>query len=333
MRSVHRKSGGAMKSGRTTWVQALALTALVVGVAACGGVELRRPLIAYDFDNPILNERWLQAHQDPLPPARIQNREIADRAPEPAAPVVAAESPPPAAPASPRGPAPKPLPVVTASEQAVVQFAALTWEDPPPSPPVSFSLPEVPEVKKPAPPAPTNRDQARRDTGGDRPPAPEAADPAPSPEVAEAACRLVGIRTSFDQDSFLKHVLFVSNVSVDDAPGEGLVRWVWERYGKGGGRSLAPGNLVFLGWGGRARFVGVVESVDEHGTARFVTVHGDEVKRMTITPDRPRVRRDERSNRILNSAVDRGRLAGETLMGCVRVIPDSPGSSGLATAD
>jgi len=151
--------------------------------------------------------------------------------------------------------------------------------------------------------------------------------------MADAAGRLVGIRASFDQDAFLKHVLFVSSVTLDDAPADGLTRWVWERYGEGGGRSLAPGRLVFLGWSGRARLVGVVESVDEHGTARFVAVHGDEVKRLTITPALPRARRDERSGRILNSAVGRGRLAGEALMGCVRVVPDSPGGAGLATAD
>ncbi|MFH1530939.1 MAG: hypothetical protein ABIK09_09440 [Pseudomonadota bacterium] len=296
----------------------LALVALAASVAACG-VELRRPLIAYDFDNPILNERWLQAHCDPLPAARTPNRELVDRSPEPVPEVVTAKAvvPPvaaaadpvvasPVAPVSPRGVPATPLPAITAGEQGPPVGGIGAWTP-------------LPQAKEPA---------AQEEV-----PAPVKTTAAPGPEIADAAGRLVGIRSSFDQDTFLKHVLFVSNVALDTAPAEGLVRWVWERYGKAGSPSLAPGHLVFLGWGGRARMVGVVEEVDEHGTAQFVTVQGDEVKRLKITAARPRARRDEHTGRILNSAVGKGRLAGETLMGIVAVVPDATGSAALATAE
>jgi hypothetical protein len=355
-----------MDSRRTTWITALALAALALSVAACSGVELRRPLIAYDFDNPILNEQWMRAHHDPLPPARAPKRELAARTPEsePEPAALAAQEPSGLKPlpkkekqeqtqretiaASPRGAAAKPLPLATAGEQVPIP-APMTWEEAPVSPPVVVVLPDLPEPVVGGPSrAESGRvsgDSGRRDappTVGESGPEPpptvgeselEAPAAAPSPEVADAAGRLVGIRSSFDQDTFLKHVLFVSNVALDDAPGEGLLRWVWKQYGKAGAMRLEPGHLVFLGWGKKARVVGVVESVDAHGTAQFVTVQGDEVKRLTITPGKPRARRDERSGRILNSAVGKGRLAGECLMGSVAVVPDASGSSALATAE
>ncbi len=332
-----------MESQRETWYRALILAALVVSVAACSA-ELRRPLIAYDFDNPILNERWLRAHHDPLPPARPAPAPAVAKAdspvggpsraesgrgapptgapsPENPIPVLVRKSPAPIAPVSPRGTAAKSLPIATAAEQGPT-FVPEKWDDPPPSPEVTVSLPPIPESPKPeSKPVPESV------------PNPVVVEAPDAPEVADAASRLVGIRSSFDQDTFLKHVLFVSNVALDDAPGEGLVSWVWKTYGKAGSTSLAPGHLVFLGWGGRVRVVGVVEEVDEFGTAQFVTVHGDEVKRQKITMAHPRARRDEHSGRILNSPVGKGRLAGETLMGCVAVVPDASGSSGLAKAE
>ena len=321
----------------------LAGAALAAMVGACSGVELRRPLIAYDFDNPILNERWLQAYQTPLPPARIPPEEakiaaVKAATPEPAtvtaaegtpapveaarrdpvetpAPVVAGAAPPPAALVSPRGLPTKPLPVIIAEEQAASAPEAKV-----PPQVAAAAATERPEAEslEPTPPKATEAPQAAA---------------SPNPEIADAAGRLVGIRSSFDQDSFLKHVLFVSNVSLEDAPAKGLLRWIWKRYGTAGSRSLAPGHLVFLGWGGQVRLVGVVEAVDVHGTAQFVMVHGDEVSRLTVTPARPGARRDERTGRILNSAVGKGRLAGETLMGCVRVVPDAAGSAALVTAE
>ena len=342
-----------MKSGVKTWSPALPLAALVLLLVACSGVELRRPLIAYDFDNPILNEQWLRAHHDPLPPARIPPP-VAKVEAEPVAAEAVAEGPkasapnapvggaaaPRAAAASPRGAAAKPLPVATAGEQ-VPREPPRVWEDSAPGPEVAVALPILPAGVVPADDpgdttaAPVVATRPADPEPGLKPhPQNKAIDGAPAPEVADAAGRLVGIRSSFDQDSFLKHVLFVSNVALDDAPGEGLVRWVWKRYGtKGKAPRLSPGHLVFIGWGDKTRMVGVVESVSEHGTARFVTVHGDEVKRLTITPGKPGARRDERSGRILNSAVGKGRLAGECLLGSVAVVPDATGSAALATAE
>ncbi len=244
---------------------------------------------------------------------------------------------------SPRGAARKPLPLATAAEQVPLEVPRV-WEDSAPGPAVAVALPVLPaaavtdagEPAGPAAPEPAAGAASTGDSGSKPLPKKRIVDgpPPDSPEVADAAGRLVGIRSSFDQDTFLKHVLFVSNVALEDAPGEGLVRWVWKRYGKKGkAPRLAPGHLVFIGWGDKARMVGVVESVDEHGTARFVTVHGDEVKRLTITPGKPGARRDERSGRILNSAVGKGRLAGECLLGSVAVVPDATGTAALATAE
>ena len=335
-----------MRSLYETWAKAFALTVLVVSVVACGA-ELRRPLIAYDFDNPILNERWLRAHHDPLPPAaRAAGPKtpaptavaeatppaggvpagtpsaLKPSVPQPEGPskaVAVAGSPAPAAPVSPRGAPATPLPVIKAGEQAV---PAVAKADPKPEPKATVAKASGGEESavKPSVPKSTAKKGASRGNGS-------------SAEVADAAGRLVGIRSSFDQDTFLKHVLFVSNVALDDAPVEGLVGWVWKNYGDVKSKGISPGHLVFLGWGGRARIVGVVESVDEHGTAQFVTVHGDEVKRRKINLSHPQARRDERSGRILNSAVGKGRLAGECLLGSVAVVPDASGSSALATAE
>ena len=314
---------------RRSWPRILALAVLVAAITAACSVELRRPLIAYDFDNPILNERWTQAYRVTLPPARSvharkarEPREEArqarvsdgsdgiverDSAPVPLRTTVAAED------TSPRGVATTPLPIAMAGEQAMKPVVA--------KPVVAKPVAKKPVAKKPVPPKAVAGAAAK------------AASPEQLPEVADAAGRLVGIRSSFDQDSFLKHVLFVSNVSLDDAPGEGLARWVWSRYGKAGATSLAPGSLIFLGRGEKVSMVGIVEIVDDHGTATFVAVQGDEVKRLTVTPSRPRVRRDEGTGRILNSPMGRSRLVGEAILGSVRVVPDAAGNAAMATAE
>lgn len=317
---------------RRSWPRILALAVLVAAITAACSVELRRPLIAYDFDNPILNERWTQAYRVPMPPAEPREEArhlrhglgrvsdgIVERAPTPApAPAVPAAPVPAkttvaAKDTSPRGTATTPLPIAMAGEQATKPAVA--------KPVVKKPAVKKPIATKPAPPKAVAGSAA------------EPASPEQLPEVADAAGRLVGIRSSFDQDSFLKHVLFVSNVSLDDAPGEGLARWVWSRYGKAGATRLARGSLVFLGRGEKVKMVGIVEAVDEHGTATFIAVQGDEVKRLTVTPSRPRVRRDEGTSRIINSPMGRGRLTGEAILGSVRVVPDAAGNAAMATAE
>ncbi len=315
---------------RRSWPRILVLAVLVAAITAGCSVELRRPLIAYNFDNPILNERWTQAYRVTLPPARsipapekpelkeearqarvsdgVVKRDptpapVASAAPVPVATTVATKD------TSPRGVATTPLPIAMAGEQTTKPAVA------------------KPAATKPVPPLAVAGSTAKLASPT------KPASPTKLPEVADAAGRLVGIRSSFDQDSFLKHVLFVSNVSLDDAPGEGLARWVWSRYGKAGATRLTPGSLLFLGRGKKIRMVGIVEAVDDHGTATFVAVQGDEVKRLTVTPSRPRVRRDEGTGRILNSPMGRGRLAGEAIMGSVRVIPDTAGNAAMATAE
>jgi len=312
-----------------------ALLAVLLATAAGCSVELRRPLLAWNFDRPILNERWTGSYQDPMPATRppeagtgaASRPEVAEAPetveqpaalPAPPAAAVAAAAAPPVAPApepsSPRGAAARPLPLETASPPALPRSGVL---------PVMADAPPAPSGE--APPATATTTTTATAT------APAVA--TPLPEVAEAAARLVGIRASFDQDSFLRHVLFVGNVTLEDAPESDVSRWIWGRFGVEGCPALAPGNLVFLGQGGEIRTAGVVDAVDPDGTATFVAVQGDEVQRLVVTPSRPRVRRDEASGRVLNSPFGRGRLTGESLLGVVRVVPDATGASYLAGAE
>lgn len=135
-------------------------------------------------------------------------------------------------------------------------------------------------------------------------------------ELVDSASRLVGIRDSFDSDSFLHHILFVNNVPVDDQGIEGFTSLFWERHGKKTPTAgIRPGQVMFLGSGGKPELAGIVEKVSGEGTFTIITVMGTEVKRITVTPGRPEARRDEATKKILNSHLTKGRLAGECYLG------------------
>lgn len=130
-------------------------------------------------------------------------------------------------------------------------------------------------------------------------------------EMVAAAARLVGLRNSFDSDSFLRHVLVVNNLLPHTSSNEGLVA----RLYKPGTAKLTPkpGDILFLGEGTPDMAV-VVEQVESDGTVTFIGVIGDEVGRGLLNPLQPAVRRDEASGRTLNTYLKGNRLAGQSLL-------------------
>jgi len=139
-------------------------------------------------------------------------------------------------------------------------------------------------------------------------------------EVVLSAQRLVGIRDSFTQDSFLRHVITVNNLGLGDVPEEGVVRWLHARSGKGAKekKEIRAGDFVFLG-DGEPEIAVVAEAVDGGGVVSFVGLINGEVKRGVFCPASPNVRRDERTQKVLNSFVDRTHLAGELVVGAIGV--------------
>ncbi len=135
-------------------------------------------------------------------------------------------------------------------------------------------------------------------------------------EMVLSAQRLVGIKGSFSQDSFLHHLLVVNNFGGDAMPSEGTVAWLHGQVGKDA-RTLSevrPGDLLFLGEDEPEMCV-VVEQVEDNDRVAFIGVMGDEVKRGNLSLSQRSARRDEASGKVLNSFVDRTRLAGGILIG------------------
>lgn len=130
-------------------------------------------------------------------------------------------------------------------------------------------------------------------------------------EMVAAAVRLVGLRNSFNSDSFLRHVLVVNNLLPHTSSNEGLVT----RLCKPGTTALTPkpGDILFLGDGTPDMAV-VVEQVESDGTVTFIGVIGEEVGRGLLNPLQPTVRRDESSGRTLNTYLKGNRLAGQNLL-------------------
>ncbi len=130
-------------------------------------------------------------------------------------------------------------------------------------------------------------------------------------EMVAAAARLVGLRNSFDSDSFLRHVLVVNNLLPHTSSTEGLV----QRLYKPGMAKLTPqpGDILFLGDGTPDMAV-VVESVDPDGTVTFIGVIGEEVGRGLLNPLHPSLRKDEASGRTMNTYLKGNRLAGQSLL-------------------
>jgi len=135
-------------------------------------------------------------------------------------------------------------------------------------------------------------------------------------EMVLSAQRLVGIRDSFTQDSFLRHLLTVNNFGGKSMPSEGTVGWLQGQVGKEARvlSEVQPGDLLFLGEDDVEMCV-VVEAVEDNDRVTFIGVMGDEVKRGNLSLSQRSARRDEASGKVLNTFVDRTRLAGGMLLG------------------
>jgi hypothetical protein len=134
-------------------------------------------------------------------------------------------------------------------------------------------------------------------------------------EVLAAAKRVVGIKKDFDGASFVAHVLKVNGIEAPVEYGDTYIRDLYKHLKASGltydGQAPLPGDLVFFhnsadrNGDGRNNdwysLCGVVDSVEEDGTVRFVAVVRDEVQELVMNLGRPEVRRDERTSAYLNS--------------------------------
>lgn len=136
-------------------------------------------------------------------------------------------------------------------------------------------------------------------------------------EIALSAQRLMGIRNSFTQDTFARHLLTVNNLGLGKVPKTGVVRWLHKQTGAGKGKLVGPvgkGDLLFLG-NSKPDMLIVAESVTADGVVTFIGYLDNEVKRGVLSTKHKSARRDESTQKILNSFVGKSRLAGEMLLG------------------
>lgn len=135
-------------------------------------------------------------------------------------------------------------------------------------------------------------------------------------EVVLSAQRLVGIRDSFTQDSFIRHILKVNNLGLGEVPEEGGVAWLFSMPGtfRRAIPNVFPGDILFLGDGEPQQCV-VVEKVDREGQVTFIGLVSGQVQRGKLSLTRRDARRDEISGKVLNSFIGKGKLAGALLIG------------------
>jgi hypothetical protein len=136
-------------------------------------------------------------------------------------------------------------------------------------------------------------------------------------EIALSAQRLVGIRNSFTQDTFARHLLTVNNLGLGKVPKTGVVAWLHKQTGAGKSKLVGPvgkGDLLFLG-DNKPDMLIVAESVTADGVVTFVGYLDNEVKRGVLSTKHKSARRDESTQKILNSFVGKSRLAGDMLLG------------------
>lgn len=135
-------------------------------------------------------------------------------------------------------------------------------------------------------------------------------------EMVLSATRLIGIKDSFDQDSFAKHLMVVNNLGLGKIPSRDTLAWLYKRQGEGTRviKEVKPGDLLFLG-DGEPEYVVVVEKIDADSGVTFVGCISNEVRRGVLSLKHRQARRDERSGKVLNSFVGKSKLAGSMLMG------------------
>ncbi len=188
-------------------------------------------------------------------------------------------------------------------------------------------LPTVPS--RPKAPKPT-RDQGLdiTEVPDSKPPAqpatPGLGDGSLRSELLAAAKRLVGIGQNFDEEGFLTHLLQVSDYPLQAKPGDDLVKTLYNQLSErkatfGANQSPRVGDLVFFhntydrDKDSRAddwfTMVGVVESVDGSATITFIGFAQGGVRRLYLNTQRPAVRRNDASQKTLNSIVRAKSLA------------------------
>lgn len=159
------------------------------------------------------------------------------------------------------------------------------------------------------------------------------------PKFVTAARRLFGLRMKTEH-SFIQHVSRVSDVIVKPRKGQSYASALLDHVRLKGSFEVhgkpRPGDLVFFHGtkagaaqnNERPTLVGIVERIDSHGTVFFLSQLGDVVDRSRCTPQKPHVRRDEKTGRVLNSFMrhkrrddpsDTAYMAGELLVGFGRI--------------
>jgi len=148
-------------------------------------------------------------------------------------------------------------------------------------------------------------------------------------EVVLSAQRLVGIKDSFTQDTFARHVLMVNNLGLGDVPQDGVVHWLYSMPGTQTRviQEVQPGDVLFLGEDVPGQCI-VVEKVDDGGAVTFIGVISGEVQRGVLSLSNRTARRDETSGKVLNSFVGKGQLAGELLLGGFSLAADGTVAQG-----
>lgn len=135
-------------------------------------------------------------------------------------------------------------------------------------------------------------------------------------EVVLSARRVVGIKGSFDQDGFIRHILVVNNLGLGKLPSKGAVSWFYQQAAADGRavNQVQPGDILFLG-DDEPEMCVVAVRVDDDDTVAFIGVVGDTVQEGVLSLARQDVRRDEKTNKVLNSFVGKAKLAGSQLLG------------------
>ena len=186
------------------------------------------------------------------------------------------------------------------------------------------------EAGLPTVPAPPEGPKPTRDTGLDitEVPGPEAKSPEPARgglgdgsmagEMLAAAQRLLGIRDNFDEQGLLTHLLQSADYKLTARSGQDLVKAFYEDLASkkavfGPTHQPEPGDVVFFhnthDRDGDSRsddwftMAGVVESVDGSGTVTLIGFARGEIQRLYMNLDRPSVRRNEATDKNLNSLI------------------------------
>ena len=146
-----------------------------------------------------------------------------------------------------------------------------------------------------------------------------------------AAQRIVGIRNSFDSDSFLKHLLFVNNIPAPKK--SSLSQTLWTGYGKSEEeKGIGPGSVLFFGQSGKPSLVAVLERKEEDGRFVLIAPMRERVERIYMYPNKPSAHRAGDGQRVYNTMISGGITAANAYMGVLGVRADGKGTGGRLVA-